>query len=336
MEKLELSKNGYICLDDNDIIDIMYEKKYQIPVSEIRNIEIINGLLTNKIMIIETNSQKLKINLLMYNLAEIITLVNFIRSKLSQPEIKISTEKNGITDRMNLIIYSKNLKINKMISYIISISVLIILVFGGFFVRIIKEKNDIKLYSDNSIENKVESLFKNYVGKEGMVELQENNISDDIGIISITSSYSSEDYPNIYEFIKETDKLNTNYIGFIYKLNDQYIDIKGYDLEINDKIVWNDSNESQKIVEYNSNNTYGEIIEIKNKYGSPLGYKIKEYYTGNEIIVEDKTIEQGLDYEYKFKIGDFVEVYGYVNNNYYIPDAYITSFPKEFLENEKE
>ncbi len=58
MDKLELSKNGSICIDDNNIIEIKYKKEYQIPISEIKNIEIINGILVNKIMIIETDNQK--------------------------------------------------------------------------------------------------------------------------------------------------------------------------------------------------------------------------------------------------------------------------------------
>ncbi|WP_279160059.1 hypothetical protein [Thomasclavelia cocleata] len=244
MDKLELSKNGSICIDDNNIIEIKYKKEYQIPISEIKNIEIINGILVNKIMIIETDNQKSKINLLMYNLDEITEFVNFIRSILNRPEIKCVIEKNGITDSVNLSVFSKNNRLNKIIRYIISFSLLFFIAFGGLFVKMVIENNNIKLYSNNAIENRVERIFENYVGKDVTVQLQETSIADNIGIISLTSIYSSEDYPNIYEFIIETDKLKTNYAGFIYKLNEQYIDTKGYSLEINDNIVWTSNNDS--------------------------------------------------------------------------------------------
>lgn len=333
MDKLELSKNGSICIDDNNIIEIKYKNEYQVPISEIRNIEIINGILVNKIMIIETDNLKLEINLLMYNLDEITEFVNFIRSKLNRLEIKCVIEKNGITDRVNLSVFSKNNRLNRIIRYIISFSLLFFIAFGGLLVKMVTENNNIKLYSNNAIENKVERIFENYVGKDVTVQLQENSIADDIGIIALTSLYSSEDYPNIYRFIIETDKLKTNYVGFIYKLNDQYIDTIGYSLEIDDNIVWIDNNDSQNSINYNPNNTYGEIIEIKNEYGRPLGYRIKEYFIGTEIIVEDKAIEHGYDYEYKFKIGNFVEVYGNKVNNNYISNAYVNLFPKEIMEN---
>lgn len=205
-----------------------------------------------------------------------------------------------------------------------------LIVFGNPIYKIINEQLFDRYYSKISIENKMEKIFDETVQKNCSIRLEKNRDIDEVLVARIECNYSEKDYEKIHDFLQQLSKLNmVNYKLIMVYINDDIVkNISNNSLSIDNNIVWQKGEKQEEIVCHpDSRNTYGTIIEICNLYNRPQGYRIKEYYTGNEIIVEDSSISSiGYSYEFEYEVGDFVEIIGEPFNDYYIPDARIYSF----------
>lgn len=327
IQNFEIMKKGILTFNEDHIRIVHKNKQIQIPVEDIKTIKIFRGILGDiKLKIISKNKYYIE-SILVKDLSDIKEQIQLLKRKKSSINIEIYLKEKDIArDNDDIKVMQK--KYSYLVKIILSVLLTIIIVFGNLIFKCINEHFFNNYYSIASIENEIEREYKEIVRLDPIVKVNENEYIDDFLVAKIESNYSKSDYENIFLFMKQVDKINmAKYKNIMVYINGNHVEnIADNYLSIDDDIVWQKEIKQQEI-HPNSNNTYGTVLEIQNLYGSPQGYKIREYYTNEEIFVEDRSISsKGYSYEFKFKEGDFVEIIGKKSSDYYIPNARIYYF----------
>lgn len=234
-------------------------------------------------------------------LSIIVIGFGFSSSKNTNSKANNKTEEKRLSKEKNK---TCNVFKNK---YLIIISTLVIIIVFAFIFKYFKQENQLNKIAGD-VRNVVEIFYPNKVGRIDVVK-EEYWYSIDVEIID---ELNEDEYPTLFDMLVrlndiKPENLSEPFSGsnYLYHINGSLYDVEEDNyLEKDLYTVWI---KTPSKLNPSSFYTYGKIVKLIDKYNSPVGYIVEDYYTKQQKSFYKAPLSYDSN-SLNLEVGDFVQV----------------------------